>query len=205
MLTSLKDRTKALVLTSRLRYLELFFVSCIVLYAILGIYFSAVCEQSNVQECYPQLLGPNVYTPIVQVGIIGSSLLSLLQVRFNFELFDEDPRSDKYFKLSLIGLTVALTLSAIFIDTLSTYGGTGLGQGPYLIVLLLFITSTIALLRDKHSWEQSSHFVKTRLTFWILAQVALLINPSAAVIVGAFTILPIVALVPFKPKAVKTV
>jgi hypothetical protein len=196
MIRSQQERMSYLEIARNLRIIEAIFFVIILVYGFTVAFNYTIFNDS--------LLWVNDFNTLIIMRvalIIGSVLFSLI-IRANFILYDEDPRSDKWFKTAIFGLIPGFTTIAIYLPSLYKYGAIGAPQWVSVALILIFFGTTSILLREQYSWEQSSSFVKIRLSAMLLGYIVFCINANIAFLLSFLFIGPIL-LIPFQPKVAK--
>ena len=197
MLTSAAQQTALKNHAGWLRKIETFLLIPFLLYGLGVLYEQVFCIAES--ACDLPVVDGDVSVVIIQLFYMIWPLLSLRLIWANFVLFDQDPRSDKWFTRALMILGTGYVGLGLFWQTIIETGAFGEAQYLYFALLLCFLVSAGLLLRQTYSWEGSSWFIKARLSLLLLLYILTLIYPEAALI-GAFLVTGPLLLIPFDPR-----
>ena len=197
MLTSAAQQTALKNHAGRLRKIETFLLIPFLLYGLGVLYEQVFCIAEA--ACDLPVVDGDVSVVVIQLFYMIWPLLSLRLIWANFVLFDQDPRSDKWFTRALTILGAGYVGLGLFWQTIVETGAFGEAQYLYFVLLLCFLVSAGLLLRQTYSWEGSAWFIKARLSLLLLLYILTLIYPEATLI-GAFLVTGPLLLIPFDPR-----
>ena len=197
MLTSAAQQTALKNHAGWLRKIEIFLLTPFLLYGLGVLYEQVFCISES--ACDLPVVDGDVSVIVIQLFYMLWPLVCLRLIWANFVLFDQDPRSDKWFGRALTILGVGYVGMGLFWQTIVETGALGEAQYLYFILLLCFLVSAGLLLRQTYSWEGSAWFIKARLSVLLLLYILTIIYPEASLI-GAFLITGPLLLIPFDPR-----
>ena len=197
MITSAAQQSALKRQSGWLRKLEIILLLPFIAYGLGVLYEQVFCISER--ACDLPVVDGNLSVMVIQLFYMIWPILCLRLIWINFVLFDQDPRSDKWFGRALTILGVGYFGVGLFWQTLASTGALGPAQYLYFALLLCFLASAGLLLRQTYSWEKSAWFIKVRLSVLLVLYILTIIYPVTSLI-GAFLITGPILFVPFDPR-----
>ncbi|MEI6728749.1 MAG: hypothetical protein WCK98_03855 [bacterium] len=142
--------------------------------------YSNSCINQNCKELAPST---EIFFSIIKVGFIVWGLLNSLRIALVYMAFDRDKEPEILFHTSLAGLTLCFSVVGLFFQEFDEYSRRVIANsGPFLVELVLILTTAIVLLQEKYIWEKANSFVKVRVGLSFLHLILLLVNPFIGLI-----------------------
>lgn len=144
--------------------------------------YSNSCGTDSCKDLAPST---DVFYISIQVGFIIWGILNSIRIALVYLTFDPDKEPEILFFTSLVGLTLCFSVIGLFFKEFDEYSRRVIANSvPFLVELVLILTTAIVLLQEKYIWEKATGFVKVRVGLSFVHLIILLVNPLLGAALG---------------------
>jgi hypothetical protein len=200
MITSVTNLKKLFRQAHFLRVCEILIFVPLVIYGFLLSYNQLICIPQ--QSCNIPFVSASYTILLIQLGLIVNPVVSTILILYNFIIFDEDPRTDKFFKIAIGLLSLSYCFLGWLLPEILKSGSLQSNLTVYVFLIIIYFISLILLMRNSYSWENSSLFIKTRICILVIGYALILIEPIVGLVFLFLSISPML-LIPFDPRVLE--